>query len=123
MIRRLGGFLGGIALGVALAMLIGWVLFPIQAPQIAPSSMRADYQAEYVRLVAQSYRAEGDLAAAEIRLRALGADPYTEPLVSLAETWIAERRSQALIQPLALLAEALSVATPPMQPYLQGAAE
>ncbi|MBN1249364.1 MAG: hypothetical protein JXC32_17015 [Anaerolineae bacterium] len=123
MIRRLAGFLGGVALGIGLAMLIGWVLFPIQQPEIAPSSMRADYQAEYVRLVAQTYRADGDLAAAERRLRALEQEPFTEPLVTLVETWIADGRSEALIQPLALLAQALAVETPVMQPYLQGAGE
>lgn len=123
MIRRVAAFLVGIGLGVGLAMLIGWVLFPIQRQEITPSSMRADYQAEYVRLVAQTYRADGDLAAAERRLRTLAQTPFTQPLVTLTEQWLAQGRDPALIQPLALLAEALAVDTPLMQPILQGGNE
>ncbi len=120
MIRRLLGFLGGVLLGVGAAMLIGWVLFPIQGQEVAPSSMRADYRAEYVRLVAETYGANGDLAAAEDRLRELDQGSFTAPLVAVAEQWIADGRSDALVVPLAELAAAFNVDTLSMQPYLQG---
>jgi hypothetical protein len=118
--RRLLALLVGIAAGIGLAMLIGWVIVPLDRQEITPASMRADYQAEYVRLVAVTYRAEGDLAAAETRLRALGADPFSAPLVELAERWIEEGRSAELITPLAHLARALNVDSPAMMPYLVG---
>ncbi|MCU0519226.1 MAG: hypothetical protein MUF84_00830 [Anaerolineae bacterium] len=116
--KRLLAFLVGIAAGIGLAMLIGWVLFPLDRQEITPASMRADYQAEYLRLVAAAYQAEGDIAVADLRLRALGASPYTAPLVVLTERWIQEGRSTDLVTPLALLALALEVDSPAMAPYL-----
>ena len=118
--KRLVGFLLGIAAGVGLAMLVGWVLFPLDRQPITPASMRADYQAEYLRLVAISYGAEGDLARAKERLRALGGDPYTAPLVEITEQWIEEGRNDDLIVPFVRLAQALNVDTPDMARYLAG---
>lgn len=116
--KRLVSFLFGIAAGIGLAMLIGWNLFPMACQEVTPASMRDDYQAEYVRLVALTYRAEGDLELAAQRLRTLQTDPYTEPLVVLTETWIAERRNPELIAPLVELARAFEVDTPAMVAYL-----
>jgi len=116
--KRVLGFLGGIVVGAALAMLIGWVLFPMQPRMVGPDSMRSDYQAEYVRLVALSYRADHDLDLAEQRLRRLGATPFTAPLGELAERWIDAGRPTMMIGPLAELAQALGVDTPEMVPYL-----
>ncbi len=110
-------------MGIGLAMLIGWVLLPLDRQEITPASMRADYQAEYLRLVAVAYQAEGDLATAEQRLRTLGADPFGAPLVGLAERWIQEDRGVALIAPLVHLAQALELTTPAMAPYLSRGAE
>lgn len=119
--KRLLALVLGVALGVGLAMLVGWVLFPLAEPEVTPASMRADYQDEYVRLIAVAYQADTDLMLAERRLRALHADPtteaYAEPLVAQIERWIAEDRSYDLIQPMVRLAQDLDVDTPPMAPY------
>lgn len=121
--RRLLAFLVGIAAGIGLAMLIGWVIVPLDRQEITPASMRADYQAEYIRLVAVTYQAEGDLARAESRLRALAADPYGAPLIALTERWIAEDRSPDLIAPLANLAQALGLDSPAIAAYRDGGAK
>jgi hypothetical protein len=120
MITRVIAFFVGIAAGIGLAMLVGWTLLPMDRQEITPASMRADYQAEYVRLAAATYQAEGDLARAQARLRALDAEPYTAPLVELTERWISERRDPDLILPLVELAQALDVATTAMVPYNTG---
>ncbi|MCJ7552061.1 MAG: hypothetical protein MUQ30_20510 [Anaerolineae bacterium] len=117
--KRLLFFLGGIVLGVGIAVLIGWVLFPLQQQDVSPNSMRGDYRAEYVRLVAIAYRADGDLAVAERRLRELDGTPFTTPLVDLTEVWIDAGRSPEFIAPLAELVRAFGVDTPAMAPYLQ----
>lgn len=117
--KRLAFFLGGIILGVGLAVLIGWVLLPLQEQDVSPDTMRADYHAEYVRLVAVAYRAEGDLVVAERRLRELDGTPFATPLVDLAELWIDAGRAPDLVVPLAELAQAFGVDTPAMAPYLQ----
>lgn len=119
MIKRVIAFFLGIALGVGLAMLIGWTLFPMDRREITPASMRADYQAEYVRLIAITYQADGDLAQAQARLRALDPD-HTVPLVELAERWIAEGRGAELVMPLVDLAAALDATTPVMASYAAG---
>ncbi len=121
--KRLAAFVLGIAAGIGLAMLIGWVLFPMQREEIRPASMRADYQVEYVRLVALAYSADGDLARAEQRLRALEGEPFTAPLVEVTERWIQEGRGAELIVPFVRLARALRVDSPAMAPYLLGGAE
>lgn len=118
--KRLFAFLVGVALGVGLALLIGWGIMPLRSSAVTPASLRADYQDEYLRLVAVSYVANPDLPRAEQRLRALGREPFTAPLVTLAERWIAEERSTDLILPLVQLANDLDAATPPMAPYLTG---
>lgn len=117
--KRLAFFLGGIVLGVGLAVLIGWVLLPLQQQDVSPDTMRGDYQAEYLRLVALAYRAEGDLVVAERRLRELDGTPFSAPLVDLAEVWIDAGRSHNLVAPLAELARAFGVDTSAMAPYLQ----
>jgi hypothetical protein len=116
--KRLLAFLIGIAVGIGLAMLVGWVLFPMQREEILPSSMRADYQVEYLRLIAISYGADGDLALAEQRIKALGGDPVSSPLVEVTERWIEEGRSEELIVPFVRLARALGVDSPVMAPYV-----
>ncbi len=116
--KRLAAFLVGISLGIGLAMLIGWVLFPLERQEITPASMRADYQAEYLRLTARAYEATGDLSQAERRLTALSGDSPAAPLVGLTERWIAEGRGHELISPLARLARDLEANTPAMAPYL-----
>lgn len=121
--QRLLAFLVGIAAGIGLAMLIGWVIVPLDRQEISPASLRADYQAEYLRLVAVSYQTEGDLARAESRLRALGADTYGAPLTTLIERWIVEDRSPDLITPLMDLAQDLGLDTPAIAAYRDGGAE
>ncbi len=121
--KRLAAFVLGIVAGIGLAMLIGWVLFPMQREEIRPASMRADYQVEYVRLVALAYSADNDLARAEQRLRALEGEPFTAPLVEVTERWIQEGRGAELIVPFVRLARALRVDSPEMAPYLLGGAE
>lgn len=98
-------------------MLIGWVLLPLHTREVSPDSMRDDYRAEYVRLVAVSYRAEGDLSVAERRLRELNGTPFTAPLVTVTERWIDDERSLDLILPLVELARAFEVDTPLMASY------
>ena len=118
MTKRVLVFGGGLIAGVLLALLIGWVLVPMPRYDGGPETLRTDYQAEYLRLVAVSYAANEDLDVARDRLRALNLASPTAPLVTLTERWIDEGRSADLIVPLANLARDLEAATPAMAPYL-----
>ena len=41
-------------LGIALGLLVGWVLVPIQYVDTTPDTLRGDYRADYVLMVAES---------------------------------------------------------------------
>mgnify|MGYP000923724224 CR=1 FL=1 len=108
------------AVGIGLGLLFGWVVWPVQYYDTVPSQLRADYKREYIYLTALTYEVEGDLEAAETRLRRLGADEAVAPVVELVEQLISRQAPTATIAPLARLAHDLDVDTPIMAPYLQG---
>ena len=71
-------FLFTIALGIFLGLLYGWLVSPVQYVNTAPSTLREDYQTDYVLMVAEAYRADNNLALAVRRLALLGGDPPEE---------------------------------------------
>jgi hypothetical protein len=69
--RRLIGFIFAIALGLAAGLFYGWVVAPSPARNATLSSLRADYQTDYVLMVAEAYPQEADIAAAVDKLKEL----------------------------------------------------
>lgn len=69
--RRLIGFFLAIALGLAAALVYGWMIQPAQPANTTLDSMRPDYQADYVLMVAESYPQQADLPFAIEMLRQL----------------------------------------------------
>ena len=59
-------------IGIALGLVYGWVLNPIDYVNTTPGSLRADYRADYVLMVAESYQADQDADLAARRLALLG---------------------------------------------------
>ena len=49
-------------------VLFGWILFPVRWTQTLPSDLRGDAQEDYLRMVADTYAANGDLPTAIKRL-------------------------------------------------------
>jgi len=64
--------------GIAAGLGYGWAINPVRYASISPESLRGDYQADFVLMTAELYRAEGDLALALARLDFLGG---THPLI------------------------------------------
>ncbi len=64
-----------IALGVAAGLFYGWVVSPVLLVDTAPNTLRVDYRADYVLMVAEVYQSEGDLELAARRLALLGGQP------------------------------------------------
>jgi hypothetical protein len=62
-------------LGVAIGLVYGWILQPAQFLDTTPASLRSDYRADYVLMVAEAYHesADGDLARRQLAV--FGADP------------------------------------------------
>ena len=78
-------FLIVIAIGVALGLFYGWLIDPVDFVDTTPNTLRADYRADYVLMVAETYSADQDAESAVIRLTYLG-DP--SPIVSVENAMI-----------------------------------
>ncbi len=75
-IKRWFWFLIFIAFGAAIGVAYGWYIQPAKFQDVSLRSLRADYQADYVLMVAESYAREKDLNRAEVSLKQLhSADP------------------------------------------------
>jgi len=62
-------------LGIAMGVLYGWLVDPVQYVDATPDSLRADYRADYVLMVAEAYDSEQDAALGARRLALLGSRP------------------------------------------------
>jgi len=78
-------FLIVIIIGVALGLLYGWVVDPVDYVDTTPNTLRSDYKADYVLMVAEIYSADGDAEMAVLRLTYLG-DP--SPVLSVQNAMI-----------------------------------
>ena len=63
-----------IALGIGLGLLYGWVISPVQFVDTTPASMRADYRADYVLMIAEAYHADQNTDLAVRRLAVFGSN-------------------------------------------------
>jgi hypothetical protein len=63
---------GCLGVGAALGLLISWWLWPVEYTDVSPDTLRPAHRFEYIVLIAQAYKYDGDLRRAQIRLAALG---------------------------------------------------
>ena len=61
--------------GIGLGLLYGWVIDPVDFVDLTPDTLRADYRADYILMVAEAYQSENDLDLAARRLAIFGSDP------------------------------------------------
>jgi hypothetical protein len=79
-------FLIAMAIGAAAAMYYGWKLNPVQYTESTPETLRVDYKTDYVLMVAEAYRAEGDIDLAARRLALISTDkPLKAVTVAIQE--------------------------------------
>jgi hypothetical protein len=71
---RILGFIVALLLGIAGGLAIGWLALPAGSASSAPESLRMDYKADYVLMVAETYQADRDIDRAAARLALLGSD-------------------------------------------------
>ena len=67
-------FLLVLAIGIALGLVYGWVIDPVEYVDTTPNTLRSDYRADYVLMVAEAYGSEQDAATAARRLAILGSE-------------------------------------------------
>ena len=75
--RWLWFFLALVA-GVGLGLLYGWVISPVDFVDLTPDTLRADYRADYILMVAEAYRSDNDLDLAARRLAIFGSQSPAE---------------------------------------------
>ncbi|MBI3172634.1 MAG: hypothetical protein HYZ25_02870 [Chloroflexi bacterium] len=65
-------------IGIALGLVYGWGISPVEYVDTTPDTLRADYRADYVLMVAEAYQAEQNPDLAVRRLAVLGSQPPGE---------------------------------------------
>lgn len=63
-----------LAAGIGLGLLYGWIIDPVEFTDLTPDTLRADYRADYILMVAEAYQAEKDADLAARRLAIFGSD-------------------------------------------------
>ncbi len=71
-------FLIVVAMGAAAGLFYGWVVNPVEYVDISPQSLRADYKADFILMVAESFQVDHDLGLAVRRLALLGSAAPTD---------------------------------------------
>lgn len=77
-------FVFSILAGLGLGLLYGWVISPLEYVDTSPDSLRADYRADYVLMVAELHQSEQDAALASRRLTLLGSALPPDEIVAQA---------------------------------------
>jgi hypothetical protein len=75
-----------IAAGAALGILYGWTINPVRYTNTTPDALREDYKADYVLMVGEIFRTEGNVALAARRLDLLGGDSPVQQVQSAIVT-------------------------------------
>lgn len=110
-------FLITVALGVAGGLYYGWVINPVDYLDMTPDSLRADYQADYVLMVAEAYRLEGDLGTAVHRLAMLGDTPPAESVAEATLYAVQASYGQADLLLIQQLADDLQTWNPDLETF------
>lgn len=76
--KRWAWILLALAAGFGLGLLYGWVLDPVEFVDLTPDTLRADYRADYILMVAEAYQLEKDADLAARRLAIFGSAPPVE---------------------------------------------
>jgi hypothetical protein len=58
--------------GVGVGLAYGWVIDPVEFFDLTPDTLRADFKADYVLMIAETYRVEQDPGLAARRLAFFG---------------------------------------------------
>jgi hypothetical protein len=97
----------GILLGVTAGLFYAWRISPLRYTDTAPASLRADFRADYLALVASAFASSGDLPRAQARLSAVPDPNLPASLAALAQQRLGAGFPESEAQALAALAGAL----------------
>lgn len=95
-------FIAGIGMGLA----YGWYIDPVDYFDLTPDTLRADYKADYVLMIAEAYRVEQDPGLAARRLAVFG----TRSPSSIASEGLAYARANGFAESDIVLIQELVIA-------------
>ena len=95
-------------LGVGLGLLYGWVIDPVEYIDTYPGTLREDYKADFVLMIAEAYHYERDIELAVGRLGFLGNAPPESHLDSTLYFAVQSGYSASDLELLRELRDALS---------------
>jgi hypothetical protein len=124
-VRTFLALLLAFALGLGGGLAYAWAINPVSYTDTSPASLREDFRADYLTLIAVAYDASGDLPRARARLAQFA---YAEPapiLTALAQQRLGQGWPESQARALARLAADLTAgsaasATPATQPATPG---
>ena len=96
-----------LALGIGLGLFYGWVIDPIDFVDLTPETLRADFRADYVLMVAEAYQTERDLDLAARRLAIFGSAPPADIVARALQFGPSAGYSPSELSSLEALAQAL----------------
>ena len=105
-------FVLSIAVGVGFGLYYGWVISPIQYVDTSPSTLRADFRADYTLMVAETFQHDQKIETAAHHLAILGSQP---PAQLVADALIFAQQNKFDPADIALL-QNLNVALQVWQP-------
>jgi len=108
-------FFLSIALGLAAGLYYGWVINPVEYVNTTPDTLRVDYQADYVLMVAEVFNANGDLDQAVRRLAVLGEMPPAQIVANAILFAVKNGYSNADMALMQRLADALQTLNPALE--------
>ena len=112
---RWARFIIAILIGAGAGLAYGWLVSPVQYVDTSPDTLRIDYKADYVLMVAESYSADGDLHLAVRRLALLGAPAPAAIVLQAIEFAQEQGYSQSDIQRMQALWNALQAVSAPAE--------
>lgn len=108
----------GLILGLAGALVYAWALQPVVYVESSPARLREEHKVEYIRLVSQSYAADGDWNRAQRRLAALGESEIGNVVGAQVEAALRDGAPADVVRNLAILADRLGASSPAVAVFL-----
>ncbi len=105
--RNLIAALVSLVVGLGLGLGYAWGISPAANKDASPAALSAEHKAAYVRLAAQAFAAEGDVARARARLAAAGETDAAPQIAAMAQQAAAAGENPQTVRALAALASAL----------------
>jgi len=125
--RSLVTLLIGAVLGIILGFYIGWFALPAELIDVSPADLEAEFQSDYLRLIASTYAADQNLEEAATRIGSLGQENWPDWLREETVNQIITNPNDAETRHMIELARALGLDSPafdqvvPTEPTLEPA--